>query len=57
MFRGGKVLDFEEHLVEELGRDKVEELKQRRHLVVKLDHVWYLEKIQYYKDKIEELNG
>ena len=47
-FGGGKLLDFEEHLIEELGKKKVEALKQSRHQILKLDEAWYLTEIEKY---------
>ncbi len=55
-FGGGKLLDFEEHLIEEIGAKRVAELKASRHKVIKLSTNWYEEQIQIYKDKLKELN-
>ena len=33
----GQLLDFEENLTNELGKEKVEALKESRHLILKLD--------------------
>lgn len=50
LFGNGKPLDFEERLKKDLGEKRVEEMKQSRHQVVKLDRQWYEEQIAYYKD-------
>ena len=56
IFGNGKPLDFEEALKKELGQDYVEEMKKKRHLVLKLDRLWYNERIQFYKDAIKSFN-
>lgn len=48
MFGGGKPLDFEEHLIKDLGKKRVEQLKTRRHTITKLTPDWYLKKIEEY---------
>lgn len=53
----GQLLDFEENLIAEIGKDKVEALKQKRHQILKLSPQWYLEKIEYYKKKVELLTS
>lgn len=53
-FGNGQLLDFEENLIKEIGREKVEELKQKRHEIWKLTPQWYEQKIAYYKSKLEE---
>ncbi len=57
MFGGGKTLDFEENLIDEIGEDEVRELKQRRHQTVKLDNAWYEEQIVHYKELVKKLGG
>jgi hypothetical protein len=57
MFGGGKTLDFEENLIDEIGEDEVTELKQRRHQTVKLDNAWYEEQIVHYKELVKKLGG
>lgn len=52
MFGNGKPLDFEEHLKRELGGPFVEKMKMSRHQVFKVDRIWYLEKIEYYKKEL-----
>lgn len=52
MFGNGKPLDFEENLKRELGSEFVEEMKARRHQILKLDRQWYEEKIAYYTSLI-----
>lgn len=49
IFGGGKPLDFEERLKEELGSELVEKMKMSRHKILKLDRNWYLAEIEKYK--------
>jgi len=53
LFGNGKILDFEEHLLKDLGKKKVEELKASRHQTLKLDREWYLTQIDKYSKLIE----
>lgn len=55
IFGNGKVFDFEENLVKELGRARVERLKALRHQVFKVDVLWYLKKISTVKSKLTAL--
>lgn len=55
LFGNGKPLDFEEHLREEIGDERVDALKQRRHQIVKLTPAWYEEQIEIYQAKLSEL--
>ena len=52
VFGNGKILDFEDHLVKELGREKVDALKASRFKILKVDNAWYLSKIQHYKELV-----
>lgn len=52
IFGNGKPLDFEYNLKKELGADYIEEMKLERHKILKLDRVWYNERIQFYKNAI-----
>jgi len=52
-FGRGMTLEFEEGLIKEYGRDKVEAIKQSRHQTLKLDREWYLDKIEHYARLIE----
>lgn len=54
MYGGGKPLDFEEKLKKELGEDVVEKMKASRHQMLKVDRLWYEEKIEYYKQELEK---
>lgn len=56
VFGNGKMLDFEDHLVKELGGKSVDKLKASRFKIIKLDTNWYLEKIEHYKKEIEKLS-
>lgn len=57
MYGGGKSLDFEENLRDEIGDEAVDALKQRRHLIVKLDDAWYEEKLIHYKGLVKKMGG
>ncbi len=46
----GKPLDFEEYLKEELGDIRVEELKDSRKILLKLNESFYQEKIKLFTD-------
>lgn len=46
----GQLLDFEENLIKEIGKKKVEALKKSRHQTLKLDRAWYEERIAFYTD-------
>ena len=52
VFGGGKPLDFEEHLREEIGNKRVDDLKKRRHQIVKMSRAEYETRIEYYKRKM-----
>lgn len=54
LFGNGQLLDFEENLIKELGAERVSELKQMRHQVLKLKREWYEEKIAFYEIKLEQ---
>lgn len=51
----GKFLDFEEHLVKELGADRVQELKDARKQLVKPTRKFYTEQILIFSEKLQEL--
>jgi hypothetical protein len=55
LFGGGKPLDFEEHLKQELGEARVEEMKKSRHQILKVDREWYEGKIAFYQKELEKL--
>ena len=52
LYGGGKPFDFEENLVKEIGADAVQGLKDVRHKIMKLDRVWYEQKIEEVKGKL-----
>lgn len=56
LYGNGKILDFEENLVKELGQEEVDILKARRHQVMKVNRAWYEEMIELYKNKAKEIN-
>lgn len=51
----GKFLDFEEHLVKELGADRVQELKDARKQLIKPTRKFYTEQILIFSEKVQEL--
>jgi len=53
----GMVLEFEERLIKELGAARVQELKDSRKILMKLDEAFYLRKISEYKEKVDKLNA
>ena len=55
IFGGGKPLDFEENLKNELGAKVVEKMKASRHKVFKVDTTWYLKQIEHYTLELERL--
>ena len=52
LFGGGKPLDFEEHLRREIGDERVDALKKRRHTITKITPKEYEIMIELYKRKI-----
>ncbi len=55
LFGNGKPLDFEENLKKELGAEYVEVMKKKRHISLKLDRAWYIDKIADFKEFIHTL--
>lgn len=53
----GKPLDFEENLTKELGAKRVQELKDARKQVLKLNEAFYREKVAHYTALLKEVNG
>lgn len=53
----GQPLIFEENLVAEIGKKKVEALKKSRHQVLKLDRAWYTGKIAEVKELYQSMQG
>lgn len=53
----GQLLDFEENLIEEIGKEKVEFLKRKRNELWKLKPDWYIERIAYYKTLLESVEN
>lgn len=56
LWGGGKILDFEDHLVNELGKEEVERLKASRFTIFKIDTAWYANKINEYEKILQELS-
>lgn len=54
VFGEGRVMDYEDRLIDEIGKDRVDTLKLRRHQIVKYDEAWYKEKIEYYKSLVRK---
>ena len=52
VFGKGQLLIFEENLIAEIGKRKVEALKKKRHQVVKMDRGDYLTRIEFYKELV-----
>ena len=55
IFGGGKPLDFEENLIAEIGRKRVELLKKSRHQITKHTPDWYEKQIDTYQTLLEAL--
>lgn len=55
VFRHGKPLDFEERLVQELGAARVQELKDARKQLVRLNADFYRRKIAEYQQLLKDL--
>lgn len=49
IFGNGRSLDFEEHLIRDLGKKRVEALKKKRHQITKISPAQYQELIDHYK--------
>jgi Bacteriophage Lambda NinG protein len=47
--------DFEFALVDKIGEERIKAIKVRSKETMKVDSLWYQEKIQYYKNKVAEL--
>lgn len=53
---GSKQLDFEDALVEELGEERVKEIKKLRDITnTQYDTQWYIEKIKHYEGEVAKL--
>lgn len=50
----GQLLDFEENLIAELGTEKVQALKDKRHELWKLDRTFYEENIKRFTELYEK---
>ena len=55
LWGNGRLLDFEEHLIKDIGAEAVEALKASRHQILKVSTAWYLEQIEIYKSLSQEL--
>lgn len=54
-FKEGNSAVFRDRLIEEIGVDKVIELEETKYQEVKRSRDWYLEKINEFKGKLDEL--
>lgn len=57
MLYGGQGATYAVRLTSKYGQDVVNELEAQRWVSVKLDSIWYENKIQEYKQKLESLGG
>ena len=55
--QGGMWVEYEDAMVKRHGQEKVEEMKRRKHGVVKYTACQYKEIEQKYKQKLKELQG
>ena len=53
----GDQLKFREHLVRECGADAIHELEARRREPSTMKRADYMDKIEYYKDKVKKMSG
>lgn len=54
LFGAGKPLDFEENLVQELGEERVKEMKASRKQILVLKREWYEEQIAIFAEKLKK---
>lgn len=47
----GKPLDFEENLINELGIERVQEMKSQRKMLIRPTRKWYEERIAHFNEK------
>ena len=52
LWGNGKILDFEDRLVKEIGREAVDKMKASRFEILKVDSAWYENKITYYSQLV-----
>lgn len=55
--RQGSPIEFREHLISEIGLEDVHDLERRRHDIIKWVRSNYMEKIEYYRGKIEKFKS
>lgn len=55
MFGNGKFVDFRENLVKELGEEYVKSMEASRFKTFKVDEKWYEREIEFYKERVKEL--
>jgi len=49
---GGMGADFYRNMVAEIGQDAMNELEKERHILIKADKQWYLDKIAEYEKRL-----
>jgi len=54
-FMGGEQDEFAVYLMDKYGKDIIHELNKSKWTPIKLDDLWAMGQIQYFKDKIEDL--
>lgn len=55
IYGNGKFLDFEDHLIQDLGIQKVNEIKAKRKELLKPSRKFYTEQISTFSEKLKEL--
>lgn len=50
-----KQIDFEEALKDDIGFDRVEEMKKMRKVTADFDQAWYIERIEHYEKEVKIL--
>jgi len=57
LWGNGQLLDFEENLIEEIGFDRVQQLKEKRNEIWRLTPQWYTDQITLYQNKLKDLDS
>ena len=53
----GNAAVFERNLKDEIGADAVEDMYNTRHENGRRSRDWYVEKIEYYREQLKDMNG
>lgn len=56
LYGNGKFVDFRINLVKEIGEERVKALEAKKFTIFKVSSLWYEDKIEIYKDKVEKLS-